>query len=142
MIAPTRSLRAALKSLLEDLGLGIRIYDHFPPGGVAPPCIVIQNIAGIGSELGLGEALSGSERGHGLRLLFQIDVYARDDGQRDEITDKVLVGLRAKRAELKAQGIEVLPPTRAQDIAEEEPGVRVWRKSLDFPLLCELAVTP
>ena len=139
MSSPTRDLREALKSLLEGLNLGVRIYDHFPPTGVAPPCVVIQNIAGAGSEAGLGEAISGSGSGHEIRLLFQIDIYATEATKRDELADKVLFGLWSKRGELKARGIEALPAMRIQDVIEGDPGERIWRKSIDVPLSAFMA---
>ena len=140
VVNPTATSRRVLKEFLEAQGLGVRIYDHFPPGGVAPACIVLQQVSGSSSDIGLGEVISGPERGHEIRLRFQIDIYAKDDKQRDELADAILSAIWSGRAELRAKGIELYPVTRIQDVMEEEPGARVWRKSIDIPL--SILMTP
>jgi len=132
---PTAAIRAALKEVLtNNVGSDVTVYDYFPTEGVREPCVVMQNIYGTSSETALGEIVGAAERGHGIMLGFQFDVYASTPTSRDQIADKLLLRIWSERHSLKtASGIELLTARRIQDVPAGEAGERLYRKSIDIP---------
>jgi hypothetical protein len=132
MSTPTATVREKILALLEAEITDIKIYPEFPNMQPAMPSIVMQQFAGSTREIGVGQNLNSTVKAHFIRLWFQFDVYHNTAAKRDEYADKIINALWENRATLKADGIDLYPSSRIQDLPPDAVGSRLYRKSFDF----------
>lgn len=141
---PVQDFINAVKQVLTNCSnlTGVIVYDHWlPKTGAKLPAISIIEIATImQQEAGIGEQLSATEKGVYIKIMLQIDCWARSAETVRQIADKARYCLWTNRASFgdKApKGIEI-----SADLWRfAEPGVEenVYRKQ--FNVIATYAMT-
>ena len=91
------------------------------------PSVTIQDVYVRGESAGLNDACDGSKRYGWNHALIQIDVWAKNPAQRDELSARVQQILLA--ADFRAEGLALSPPSI---FALAEPERSVYRHSMRF----------
>jgi len=91
------------------------------------PSVTVQDVYVRCEQAGLGDAYDGSKRYGWNYALIQIDVWARNPEQRDELSARVQQVLLA--ADFRAEGLAISPPSI---FALAEPERAVYRHSIRF----------
>jgi hypothetical protein len=91
------------------------------------PSVTVQDVYVRCEQAGLGDAYDGGKRYGWNHALIQIDVWARNPAQRDELSARVQQVLLA--ADFRAEGFAISPPSI---FALAEPERSVYRHSMRF----------
>jgi hypothetical protein len=91
------------------------------------PCVTVQDVYVRCEQAGLNDAYDGLKRYGWNHALIQIDVWARNPEQRDELSARIQQVLLA--ADFRAEGLAISPPLI---FALAEPERSVYRHSMRF----------
>jgi hypothetical protein len=129
---PLQNVRNAIYNILKNSLTGVSVYKRMPTTGVKPNSVVITNVAGGETRLGLSEIISTGEKGIKVNVTFQIDVWTSDIESNEAKADEVLYTLWSKQSELKASNVENIVCRAIRDMPAGEIGEKLYRKVLDF----------
>lgn len=128
----TTVIHAVAQLIRTDLPT-VKLLESFPndEGIQYIPSIVLQQPVGSSYGSAQGEIVKKGTKGHTLRILIQIDIYADTDADRKHYVNRLTFAIWKGTENLRANGIRFKGFTRIGDMGSEVPGERVYRHSMD-----------
>jgi len=137
---PISLVRSKVKALLKDkLPSGTELYEDRPEMGPTVPCIIMQVIAGITKESGMGEVKDAETKSHRVFVVVQFDAYHDTSTGKDALSNLLLNEIWKGRHALKAGGVEYEGfPRVPTDLPADQVGSRLFRSSCDCRFSVEM----
>lgn len=130
LVTPLQNTRDQIATVLNNLGAPI--FKHGTPTEGAPvPSIVLNQIAGIGEEVGIGQQYD-SRRAMMIRTRWQIDVYELNPEGRDALSDKVVQAINENRTTLAAGNVFDARIVGIRNLQSAEFAEKVYRRAVDI----------